>query len=101
VDYVEQLLTSLTVHTYMDRLSAKAAWFHWGVLLMPCVIPVASSNRRRALRNRSKRRGKRTDSCTVPVSSCMGTEHPALICIFIHDLLYRSSRKCLLGPPDP
>ena len=44
----------------MDRSSAKAAWFHWGVLLMPCVIPVASSNRRSALRNRSKSRGERT-----------------------------------------
>jgi len=62
------LFESLTVHTYMDRSSAKAAWFNWGVLLMPCVIPVASSSRRRALRNRSKRREERTDPCTVPVS---------------------------------
>ena len=43
---------------------------------MPCVIPVASSSRNSALRNRSKRRGERTEPCTVPVSSCMGAEHP-------------------------
>ena len=78
------------MHTYIDRYSAKAAWFYWGALLMPCVIPVASSNRRRALRNRSKRRGERTDLSTVPVSSCMGAEHPVPTVIFIHDLLYRS-----------
>ena len=43
---------------------------------MPCVIPVASNSRNNALRNRSKRRGERTEPCTVPVSSCMGAEHP-------------------------
>jgi len=91
------LFPSLTVLTHIDRSSAKAAWFHWGVLLMPCVIPVASSNRRGALRNRSKRRRGRTDPCTVPVSSCMGAEHPVLTVIFIHDLLYSSSRKSTSG----
>jgi len=95
------LFASLTVHTYIHRSSAKAAWFHWGVLLtrMPCVIPV----RRRALRNRSKRREERTDPCIVPVSSCMGAEHPVPTCqcIFIHDLLYRSSRKSTSGTPRP
>ena len=95
------LLASLTVHTYMDRSSAKAAWFHWGILLMPCVIPVASSSRRRALRNRSKRKGESTDPCTVPVSSCMGAENPEPTCIFIHELLYRSSRKSTSETPRP
>ena len=76
------LFESLTVHTYMDRSSAKAAWFYWEVLLMPCVIPVASSSRRRALRNRSKRRGERTDPCTVSVSSCMWAEHSVPTVIF-------------------
>jgi len=66
------LFASVTLHTYMDRSSVKAACFHCGVLLMLCVIPVASSKRRRALRNKSKRRGERTDPCTVPVSSCIG-----------------------------
>ena len=66
------LFASRTVHMYIDRSSAKAAWFHWGVLLIPCVISVASSKRRRALRNKSKRRGERTDPCTVPASSCIG-----------------------------
>jgi hypothetical protein len=55
---------------------------------MPCVIPVASSNRNNALRNRSKKRGERTEPCTVPVSSCMGAEHPVSTLIFIQDLLY-------------
>ena len=87
------LFVSLTVHTYIDRSSAKAAWFHWGVLLMPCVIAVASSKRGRALRNQSKKRGERTDPYTVPVSSCMGAEHSVLTVIFTYDLLYRSSRK--------
>jgi len=68
------LFASLTVHTYIDRSSAKAAWFHWGVLLMPCVIPVASSKRRRALMHQSKSSGERTDPYTVLVSSCMGAE---------------------------
>jgi len=95
------LFASLTVHTYIDRSSAKAAWFHWGVLLMPCVISVASSNRRRALSNKSKRRGERTDPCTVPVSSCMGAEHPLPYVILIHNLLYRSSRKSMSGTPRP
>ena len=71
------LLASLTVHTYMDRSSAKAAWFHWGVHLMPCVIPVASSSRRRALRNRSKRMGEITDPCIVPVSVVWGPNIPS------------------------
>ena len=91
------LFPSLTVLTYMDRSSPKAAWFHWGVLLMLCVIPVASSNRRSA----SKRRGERTEPCTVPVSSCMGAEHPVPTVIFIHDLLYSSSRKSTSGTPRP
>jgi len=91
------LFPSLTVLTYMDRSSAKAAWFHWGVLLIPCVIPVASSNYRSALRNKSKRRGERTEPCTVPVPSCMGV--PTVI--FIHDLLYSSSRKSTSGTPRP
>jgi len=95
------LFVSLAVHTYIDRSSAKAAWFHWGVLLMPCVIPVASSKRRRALKNKSKKRGKRTDPCTIPVSSCMGAEHPVPTVVFIHDLLYRSSRKSTSGSPRP
>ena len=82
------LFESLTVHTHMDRSSAKAAWFHWGVLLMPCLLMVASSSRRRVLRNRSKRRGEMTNPCTVPVSSCMGAEHPVPTVIFIHDLLF-------------
>ena len=81
----------------MDRSSPKAAWFHWGVLLMLCVIPVASSNRRSA----SKRREERTEPCTVPVSSCMGAEHPVPTVIFIHDLLYSSSRKSTSGTPRP
>ena len=96
------LFPSLTVLTYMDRSSAKAAWFYWGVLLMPClVLPVASSSRRSALRNKSKRRGERTEPCTVPVSSCMGAEHPVPTVIFIHDLLYSSSRKSTSGTPRP
>ena len=95
------LFESLTVHTYMDRSSAKATWFHWGVLLMSCVIPVASSSRKRSLRNRSKRRGEMTDPCTVPVSSCMGAEHSVPTVIFIHDLLYRSSMKSTSGTPRP
>ena len=84
------LFPSRTVPMYMDRSSAKAAWFHQGVLLIPCVIPVASSSRNNALRNRSKRRGERTKPCTVPVSSCMGAEHLVPTVIFIQDLLYRS-----------
>ena len=84
------LFASLTVHTNIDRLSAKTAWFHWEVLLIPCVIPVASSNRRRALRNKLKRRGERTDPCTVPVSSCMGAEHPVPT-VF-------ASTICCIGP---
>ena len=95
------LLASLTVNTYVDRSSAKAAWFHWGVLLMPCVIPVASSSRRRALRNRSNRRGESTDPCTVPVSNCMGAVHSEPTCIFIHELLHRASRKPTSGTPSP
>ena len=93
------LLPSLTVLTYMDRSSAKAAWFHWGVLLMPCVIPVASTSRRSAFRNRSKSRGERTEPCTLPVSSCMGAEHPVPTVILIHGLLYSSSRKSTSGTP--
>ena len=95
------LFASRTVHMYIDRSSAKAAWFHWGVLLIPCVISVASSKRRRALRNGSKRRGERTDPCTVPVSSCIGAEHPVTTCIFIHRLRYSSSRNFTSGTPRP
>ena len=68
---------------------------------MPCIIPVASSSRRRALRNRSKRRGESTDPCTVPVSSYIGAVHSEPTCIFIHELLYRSSRKSTSGTPRP
>jgi len=95
------LLVSLTVHTYLDRSSAKAAWFHWGILLMPCVMPVASSSRSRALRRRSKRRGESTDPCTVPVSSCMVAVQSEPTCIFIHELLYRASRTSTSGTPSP
>ena len=69
----------------------------WGVSLMPCVMPVASGNCRRALRNRSKRRGNSTDPCTVSVSSCMVAVHSDPTCIFIHELLYRASRKSTSG----
>ena len=97
------LLPSLTVHTYIDRSSAKAAWFHWGIPLMPWVMPVASSKRRRALMNRLKRRGDSTDPCTVSVSSCMGAVHSDPTCIFImiHELLYRASRNSTSGTPSP
>jgi len=68
---------------------------------MPCVIPVASSSRNSALRNKSKRRGERTEPYTVPVSSCMGAEQLVPTVIFIHDLLYKSSRKSTSGTPRP
>ena len=68
---------------------------------MSCVVPVASSSRRRALRNRSKRRRERTDLCTIPVSSCMGVVHSEPTCIFIHELLYRVSRKSTSGTHSP
>ena len=68
---------------------------------MPCVIPVASSSRNNALRNRSKRRGESTEPCTVPVSSCMGAVHLVPTVVFIQDLLYRSSRKSTSGTPRP
>jgi len=64
-------------------------------------IPVASSSRRRALRNRSKRRGESTDPCTVPVSSCMGLVPSDPTCTFIHELLNKSSRKSTSGTPSP
>ena len=63
--------------------------------------PVASSNRRSALRNRSKSKGERTEPCTVPVSNCMGAVHPVPTVILIHDLLYSSSRKSTSGTPRP
>ena len=68
---------------------------------MPCVTPVASSSHRSSLRKRSKRRGESTDPCTVPMSSCMGMVHSDPACIFIHVLLYRSSRKSTSGTPSP
>ena len=37
----------------------------------------------------------------VPVSSCMGAEHLVPTVIFIHDLLYKSSRKSTSGTPRP
>jgi len=58
VHHVAQLVrVSDGAHVYGQVSSAKAAWFHRDVLLMPCVIPVVSSSRTRALRNMSKRRG--------------------------------------------
>jgi len=68
---------------------------------MPCVIPVASSSRRRTLRNRPKRRRESTDPCTVSVSSCMGAVHLEPTRIFIHELLYRPSKKSTSGTPSP
>ena len=70
------LFPSLTVLTYTDRSSAKAAWFHWDVLLMPCVISVASSNRRSALRNKSKRRGRKLNPVLFPYQVVWGRSIP-------------------------